>query len=568
MSEANTYRLRTDARADSNPVAKKQILVPRRQFIAGASTVVGAVMLGQAWEQHANAIDKATSSIRSLAQSSPGLLSNAMYVVAHPDDSLIFQSPDLLQNIQNGINVFTVHLTAGDDGLGQTYWSSREMGIEAAYAQMAGVTNAWTTSTMKVGTHDIALDTLTAAPNVTVAFMRLPDGGYPLGTGTALYGFESLMQLAQGSMSTITAVDSSTTYTLQDLINTIAAMFASFEPQLISTLDFVNTYGDGDHMDHYAVASIVQAAHQTYSAPHSLLGYEGYPMTNLAANVTGTLLATKQSVFYTYGAFDDLTCSSASTCSVTSYAAWLQRQYTVGSEEVGIVANAGLNQMVTSGTLVALNGSNSTNVAGGTLAYSWTQTAGTTVSLSSASVAKPTFTAPASPAELSFLLSVTNGLETSTASVTVTVSSSTPVDVAPLATATASSQNTATGQLASSAIDGVISGYPDDTTAEWATVGGGVGSWLKLTWSESYTVSSVVLYDRPNLDDQITSGTLTFSDGTVLTFGALPNAGTPGLTVTPSSPIATTSVLMSVTGVSATTLNVGLSEIEVFGSAG
>jgi hypothetical protein len=38
--------------------------------------------------------------------------------------------------------------------------------------------------------------------------------------------------------------------------------------------------------------------------------------------------------------------------------------------------------------------------------------------------------------------------------------------------------------------------------------------------------------------------------------------------VTPSSPIATTSVLMSVTGVSSTTVNVGLSEIEVFGIAG
>jgi LmbE family N-acetylglucosaminyl deacetylase len=568
MSEADPCRLQIAPRTSSIRGAKKQIMVPRRQFIAGASTVVGAVMFGQAWEQHANAVGTAISSARSFAQSNTGPLSNAMYVVAHPDDSLVFQSPDLLQNIQNGIKVFTVHLTAGDNGMGETYWSSREMGIEAAYAQMAGVTNTWTTATMQVGTHEIVLDTLTAAPNVTVAFMRLPDGGFPLGTGTALYGFESLMKLAQGSISTMTAVDGSTSYTQQDLINSIAAMIASFEPQLISTLDFVNTYGDGDHMDHYAVAGIVQAAHQTYATPHSLLGYEAYPTANLAANVTGTLLATKQSVFYTYGAFDDQTCSSALTCSVTSYDGWLQRQYTVGSEEVGIEAIAGANQIVTSGTLVALNGSNSTNVAGGTLAYSWTQTAGATVLLSSADAAQTTFTAPASPAELSFLLSVTNGSVTSTASVTVAVVSSAPTNLAPLATATASSQSTATGQLASAAIDGVISGYPDDTTAEWATVGGGVGSWLKLTWSGSYTVSSVVLYDRPNLDDQITSGTLTFSDGTVLPFGELPNAGTTGLTVTPSSPIATTSVLMSVTGVSSTTVNVGLSEIEVFGIAG
>jgi len=83
-----------------------------------------------------------------------------------------------------------------------------------------------------------------------------------------------------------------------------------------------------------------------------------------------------------------------------------------------------------------------------------------------------------------------------------------------------------------------------------------LGSWLKLTWSAPYAISSVVLFDRPNTDDQITAGTLTFSNGTVLPFGSLPNDGTTGLTVTPTAPITTTSVLMTVTSVSSTTLNV------------
>jgi hypothetical protein len=122
--------------------------------------------------------------------------------------------------------------------------------------------------------------------------------------------------------------------------------------------------------------------------------------------------------------------------------------------------------------------------------------------------------------------------------------------------------------LASSAIDGVISGYPKDNAAEWATEGGGAGSWLRLTWAESYTIDHVVLYDRPNFDDQITSGTLTFSDGTVVSFGELPNDGTTGVTVTLPSAITTTALLMTVTGVSSTTLNIGLSEIEAWGVAG
>jgi len=66
------------------------------------------------------------------------------------------------------------------------------------------------------------LETLTAQPNITLVFMRLPDGSYPDGNGTALYDYQSLMQLWQGTESTITAVDNSTSYSLLDLINTLA----------------------------------------------------------------------------------------------------------------------------------------------------------------------------------------------------------------------------------------------------------------------------------------------------------------------------------------------------------
>jgi hypothetical protein len=233
-------------------------------------------------------------------------------------------------------------------------------------------------------------------------------------------------------------------------------------------------------------------------------------------------------------------------------------------------ANAGAAQSVAPGAPVTLNGAASSDPKGLPLTYAWTQTAGTSVTLSSTTASEPTFTAPAGAGALTFSLTVANGTQVSAPStVTITVAAASgATNVAPLATATASSQNTSTGQLASSAIDGVISGYPADNTAEWATQGGGVGSWLELTWSEPYTLSSVVLFDRPNLDDQITSGTLTFSDGTVISFGELSNAGTTGLTVTPTTPITTTTLLMTVTGVSATTANIGLSEIQAFGSAG
>ena len=126
---------------------------------------------------------------------------------------------------------------------------------------------------------------------------------------------------------------------------------------------------------------------------------------------------------------------------------------------------------------------------------------------------------------------------------------------------TASSQNSPT-QTASKAIDGVISGYPVDATREWATAGAKTGT-LTLTWSAARTISSVTFYDRPNTDDRVTAGTLTFSNGTAVTVPTLDNAG--GATTVTFPPRSTTSLRFTITSSSPTTSNVGLAEIEVYG---
>ncbi len=138
-------------------------------------------------------------------------------------------------------------------------------------------------------------------------------------------------------------------------------------------------------------------------------------------------------------------------------------------------------------------------------------------------------------------------------------------NIASLATVTASTQNTSTGQLAVKAVDGSAAGYPGDYTREWATTGQGAGAWLNLTWPTAYSVSRIVLHDRPNTNDQITGATLRFSDGGTLTTGALPNDGS-ALTLNFTAR-AITSLRLTVDAVSASTGNVGLSEIEVYGQA-
>ena len=234
------------------------------------------------------------------------------------------------------------------------------------------------------------------------------------------------------------------------------------------------------------------------------------------------------------------------------------------------VASAGPAQAVASGAAVTLDGSGSSDPNKLALTYAWTQTAGPAVTLSSATAVKPTFTAPTDPAALTFSLTVSNGTETSapaTVTITVAAPAGTLTNVASLATATASSQNTSTGQLASSAIDGIISGYPANTTAEWATVGGGVGSWLKLDLARE-------LHDqrrralRPS--EHRRPGHVGHPDVLRRHGGELRLAAQQRRDRADRDsavPKATTSLLMTVTGVSSTTVNVGLSEIQAFGTA-
>ena len=93
----------------------------------------------------------------------------------------------------------------------------------------------------------------------------------------------------------------------------------------------------------------------------------------------------------------------------------------------------------------------------------------------------------------------------------------------------------------------------------------GAGATIKLAWPGSINVSSVVLYDRPNGNDQITSGTLRFDDGSTFAVRSLPNDGSHFLV--PIGNVVTNSVLFTVTGVSSSTGSVGLSELEVYGTS-
>lgn len=495
---------------------------------------------------------------------------SVLTVVAHEDDDLIFISPDLLQSIRYGACVRTVYLTAGDGGT--PYWLNREAGMRASYAEMAGVPNNWTESDAGVSGHPIKVFTLNGNQRVSLVFLRLPDGG-GIGEGYESTGFTSLQKLWENEISTISAIDSTSTYTRAELISTLATLIAEYQPDKIRTQDYLAQFDGSDHSDHVTAARLTHAAHQTYTQPHTFAGYMGYPNQNHPYNIADHWLDQKWNAFMQYAAFDGGICAPRASCAGTGYDEWMGRQIIVGTDNVGTAANhaplasAGEGTSVVIGGSVQLDGSFSFDPDGQAITYSWQQVSGASVVLNNANTATPTFTAPDVPGNVTFQLTVSDGQAVSAPdAVTVRVTATQEINVAPYATATATSEDFSNGATAPKAIDGVVGGYPGDSTKEWTAVGGGVGSALTLTWPTPVTLSKVILYDRINVADQVTGGTLTFSDGSVITVGALPNDGYP-LTVN-FEPRATTSLVFTATSVSVSTSNVGLAEIEAWGVAG
>ncbi|KAK4699652.1 hypothetical protein P7C70_g6606, partial [Phenoliferia sp. Uapishka_3] len=158
---------------------------------------------------------------------------------------------------------------------------------------------------------------------------------------------------------------------------------------------------------------------------------------------------------------------------------------------------------------------------------------------------------------------------TSSSSASVPTGPFSTINLAFSATVTASSWSSADDSPAARAIDGIVGGYLDngsgDQTTEWESDHEGVGATLTLSWSSAVSVAKVILFDRPNVEDRVMGGTLTFSDGSVVQVPALPNTGT-ALPITFAAR-STTSIVFRVTSVSSQTASVGLSEIMVYGLA-
>ena len=397
----------------------------------------------------------------------------AMQIVAHQDDDLLFQSPDLLHDVAAGRPVRTVFVTAGDAARDRTYWTGRERGSMAAYARMAGVADTWTSSDAGVPGTPIRMHTLVGAPHISLVFMRLPDGNRS-GSGMMIHHHESLMRLWRGDILTIHAVDGTASYSAASLRHALTTLMSTFQPTTVRTQDWTIAFGTGDNADHTATALFVQQAHRDYDAAHTVIAYEGYPVWTRPPDVDGTDLTRKSRAFHAYAEDDAIMCLKPWCAGGLVSSLRLARQYITASESVGNVARD--------------------------------------------------------------------------AGVRVTASSQTPL----------------TGQTAARAIAGFAHDGARVFEQAWATDEGRAGSWIQLDFPAPTTINGVVLYGRPNPDDQITGATLLFSDGSTVPTGALAANGS-ATTLRFASRV-TTSLRLTVTAVSPSTQNVGLAQLEAYGN--
>ncbi len=230
-------------------------------------------------------------------------------IVAHQDDELLFMNPDLLESLHAGHCARTVYLTAGDAGKGVAYASTRDAGMRAVYAEMAGRADHWTESTATFGGKTISISSLDDS-DVSLAFLRLPDGGD--GSGFPATGQESMTKLVSGALASIHAVDGSNTFTRVELVNTLAELVAAYQPDWIGLQEIADEFG-GDHPDHVAGGAMANDAQTRYATPHSMVAHRGYDTVVLPSNLPSSLADENWKLFIDYAKHDANVCPGG-TC--------------------------------------------------------------------------------------------------------------------------------------------------------------------------------------------------------------------------------------------------------------
>jgi GH24 family phage-related lysozyme (muramidase) len=223
-------------------------------------------------------------------------------VQADADDWQLFMSSKLINDdlIPGGKVVF-ITLTAGDEGNGTNafngsaiaYYLAKERGsvystkFISDYTNFANFPNA---APLPVA-QNVVINGKSMVKyvylNMVNYFLRLPDGG-STGSGYSGTGNNSLMKLKQGTITSLTSVTGSATYTWTELLNTIYSIILTekgADPQVwLNTSNLNIVVNPNDHSDHIFSSTAAQEA----VATRLWVGINEFVMehsSNLSANL-------------------------------------------------------------------------------------------------------------------------------------------------------------------------------------------------------------------------------------------------------------------------------------------
>lgn len=262
-----------------------------------------------------------------------------MSVWAHYDDDLIFMNPALGDAIAAGDCVRSVFLTGSDAGLGQGYAQGRELGILRAYNTMRGHQGMWQEKpvTLLSGVH-VSQWSPEGDPDITVSFLRLPDGNLS-GGGFPATGNVSLPQLLSGAIAALSPTTGAPPVSRESLIAGVGELIGAYRADRLFTHVPAESaeWAHGDHPDHAATGSVTRTALRDVGYPSSSVNYVlGYPSANLGPNVGGDALVRKLAAFRIYAAEDRVVaCATDAACLATpNFGLWLQRHYVKSEAEL------------------------------------------------------------------------------------------------------------------------------------------------------------------------------------------------------------------------------------------
>lgn len=218
-----------------------------------------------------------------------------------------------MEDIISGVGVWTVYVTAGDAGLGESYWRGREEGECAAYSAMGA--SGWMDEPLRLAERDLS-SSISADGRVRLVFLRLPDGGRLSKEEVSSKALEKMWNGEE-----FEAVDGSNTYTREELITALTEIIRFAGADVVSTHDPEGWVSGCDHIDHLYTGLFAGEAVGRAGTYRML--FRGYSCDLKPPNLPDITYHRKRAVFEAYARHDPMIPSPLDVL----YEGWLRRSY-------------------------------------------------------------------------------------------------------------------------------------------------------------------------------------------------------------------------------------------------